>query len=88
MLIPKQVASIIEETAKEFNLPVQVIEEIYRAQFITFRDNMKTARENNFPTIMLPNFGKFYSNPVRRQYIQKLTENKLKRNGEKNNTKE
>lgn len=81
-MIPKQVQIILEEIAKENNIPLPVIEQIYKSQFITLRDNIRSGTNETYGTIMLPNFGKFYSNEYRRM---KIFEKKKPRNG-KNQT--
>lgn len=50
---------ILQQIAKEYNLPEFVVEEVMMSQFRFLRDTIKTARENQFPTILFQKLGKF-----------------------------
>ena len=56
----KQVISLLEAKAKELNLPYYIVEEVFMSQFKFVRERIKEANINEeFPTILLNNFGKF-----------------------------
>jgi hypothetical protein len=50
---------IISKVAEEYNLPEFVVEEVMMSQFRFLRDTIKTARENQFPTVLFQKLGKF-----------------------------
>jgi hypothetical protein len=50
---------IISKIAEEYNLPEFVVEEVIMSQFRFLRDTIRTARENQFPTILFQKLGKF-----------------------------
>ena len=51
-----RIKKLLEEIAVKYNKPVYVIEEIFNSQFKLTRDNIASME---FPTIKLPNWGKY-----------------------------
>ena len=51
-----RIKKLLEEIALKHNKPFYVIEEIYNSQFKVTRDSMASM---DFPTIKLPNWGKY-----------------------------
>tara|TARA_R100000030_G_scaffold58753_1_gene44141 strand:+ start:1423 stop:1650 length:228 start_codon:yes stop_codon:yes gene_type:complete len=65
----KTTKEIIQKIATKYNLPLSKVEDIVMHQF---KYVAKIMEDGSFDQIRLPYFGKFSSNPKRREYITKL----------------
>tara|TARA_S200002703_G_scaffold106680_1_gene92669 strand:+ start:1010 stop:1297 length:288 start_codon:yes stop_codon:yes gene_type:complete len=63
---PKEIIQIL---ATKYNLPLSKVEEIVMHQY---KYVAKIMEKGDFEQVRLPYFGKFSSNPKRRDYITKL----------------
>lgn len=82
MIRQKWVIKLIEEVAKERNLPYYVVEEIFTSQFKLLRDTISDSKECEIPPIiMLPYWGKYYPSERKLKYIKtRLNARKEKEN--------
>ena len=76
MVIQKKLQKVISKLSIKYNLPENVIEEIYTSEFDYLK---KIIRSDKLETIKFPNWGKFYPSIKKLQYIKKrMDKNKIR----------
>lgn len=80
-MIQKEVHDIIVELAKKFNKPVYVIEEIYLSQWKFLKEKVSQEGKlcNEFKTIKLPKWGKYYLSESKLAHIKRHKEENERR---------
>lgn len=86
MIRQKWVLRLIEQVAKEENLPTFVVEEVFNSQFKFLKETISKSKECEDgvipPTIMLPYWGKYHPSLRKLKYIK--TRNEARKQQEKN----
>lgn len=81
----KKIEDLFRKLAKKYNLPANVIEEVFMSQYKKVREEVNALE---FPTIKLPSFGKFIPSKTKlSKYKYETQKESLRLKREKNEGK-